>query len=765
MTGGLGGSLAAAGKKQIWGVTKYANRKLYAGTGINLDMKDNWAGIKRSFDRGKENDLSKGRTAAGERLKSGATLTGFLGASEDASDAYLKGPLALKGLWRMAKVKVGGPKEAQRIQEEVKKEKLEAAGLAEEASTIDEALAKDDYLEEGRQAREDDEAKKGVKEGEEGRVDDAAVEKYILDDQNIIVQVTERLDKESGKMIREEKEVSIMDYLEQNSLSSDMTADNYAKLDDEEKEKYEEVMRDFDDQKARQRYNSKGEGKDIDEAIRAGDSADGDQKDLLIEINNAGKEQYAKQAEDLNREADDLGEGLLSKEEREVNDEQLAVLQKEQNELLRQIQIQANAKEGPTLSQKDRRDEIKKEMEEIGIEKNGKWEARDNVKRADFINLSAEQQAEKEAKEMKERGASDKDIGKNKERIMQAAVDEIKQDEIDRGKMADKTRLNANRATSLSNATSWSDEDREKKRLEAVAKREKAKEINQEIEKKETKAQSYIPPQAFYADRDRRLMENEEMGKITTDLDSELIAALRDAISEKNSIKAIALMKKMSKDGNDNEFLNSYGFASNSQGMHDFFNAVVVGDGETKKADGTTYTGPKLNMNKQSAYAAENDLSYINEGVNHWETARLMEVKNGQYEQMSQKDHTQGALAEIMKMNTREIGRSFNRLAYGGEIPKPDGSGRDFKLAPLGMSILKAMGPEIANHIGRGEYNKNAVMNMGPHYDEWRDHGIDEEYLNRSQTIFNQLENEAGADISTIVEKVFMTMQKQGKLK
>ena len=67
-------------------------------------------------------------------------------------------------------------------------------------------------------------------------------------------------------------------------------------------------------------------------------------------------------------------------------------------------------------------------------------------------------------------------------------------------------------------------------------------------------------------------------------------------------------------------------------------------------------------------------------------------------------------------------------MAYGGEIPKPDGT-REFKLMPLGAAIIKALGREYLFRYGRSEFNKNAVMNLGTRLEEIRGYNVPEEWL------------------------------------
>ena len=125
----------------------------------------------------------------------------------------------------------------------------------------------------------------------------------------------------------------------------------------------------------------------------------------------------------------------------------------------------------------------------------------------------------------------------------------------------------------------------ERKAMKAEADRlaEIAKEHKENENKLQEKIEKKTPPRAFYADRERRSLEDEERRKINTDDSDELVAAFKDALRQGDLVRGTAIYKKLAADGNDNELLNEFGFDSGRQGMHDFFNAVMIGDKKTKK--------------------------------------------------------------------------------------------------------------------------------------------------------------------------------------
>ncbi len=200
----------------------------------------------------------------------------------------------------------------------------------------------------------------------------------------------------------------------------------------------------------------------------------------------------------------------------------------------------------------------------------------------------------------------------------------------------------------------------------------------------------------FYRRQAIKTLEQEEYKKFN-DIDdaSELWDYYLEAQKKKDVAMQSAILKKMAADGNDNEFLNYAGYSSDSHGFRQFVEEQLINKGGFKH---------------DTAMALASEISYINEKVGHWETARLIKKEAGEYKWMSEKEHVMSSLAEIMKRNPRDIARKLNRLAYGGERPNVMG-GRDFELGKLGMAILKMVGPYMASQLEK-ETNPNIIMNL-----------------------------------------------------
>jgi len=145
-------------------------------------------------------------------------------------------------------------------------------------------------------------------------------------------------------------------------------------------------------------------------------------------------------------------------------------------------------------------------------------------------------------------------------------------------------------------------------------------------------------------------------------------------------------------DYNDNEFLNSWGYQADSAGMRKF------GDEVLRK---------KLGMGEQHMLQLMNDIAYINEERQHYETSRLVGLKNGIYQWRSPQEHAAAVSNENLKKDPRRFLQSTNRLGYGGE----DATGK-YKLALSGKLTICALGDDIINRINRREINPTALARM-----------------------------------------------------
>jgi hypothetical protein len=256
--------------------------------------------------------------------------------------------------------------------------------------------------------------------------------------------------------------------------------------------------------------------------------------------------------------------------------------------------------------------------------------------------------------------------------------------------------------------------------------KQKVDQANQEIKKLEDqlkKVGSYIP-QAYYSRQAGRSAMFEEMKKVETSNEDELIALYNNALRTKNVSKAAAVTMAATKVGHLNEIIQSQKASDD----------VYADDGKTllaKKGEYFDSSGEgihafikdnfmkKLGMSKQVAYGYENDYSDMAQEVGHWTFAQTMGVENGQFVQRSRTDQQQAVSIEKSKQDFENTMRRVNRLGWTTErwIDRKDPSkGRTTILNEEGIDAIRTNFPAIAKSIGKERFNSNLALNLTTKY-------------------------------------------------
>lgn len=221
----------------------------------------------------------------------------------------------------------------------------------------------------------------------------------------------------------------------------------------------------------------------------------------------------------------------------------------------------------------------------------------------------------------------------------------------------------------------------------------KNKETQSKIEKAQKKINRNIPEYAFDARSADSALVNKEMSKIK-DIDdaSELLRALESAIKnkEKSMVKAIVL--KMSKDGNDNEFLKPLAGRTDYKGLQKLMR-------DFSDSSSKNYAG----FDQQEAFSLGSQVAEINKGTHHWDATHAYEMENGKWKEMDAKTHAQYTDGETSKIQLQEMMRKFNRLAYGFHD-----AGGNFHISANGFINLKKIDSN-AGHKNTETMNINAI--------------------------------------------------------
>lgn len=226
------------------------------------------------------------------------------------------------------------------------------------------------------------------------------------------------------------------------------------------------------------------------------------------------------------------------------------------------------------------------------------------------------------------------------------------------------------------------------------------------VDAKNDQILNYKPIVDFEAIAMQGALEAEEMKKVDHIKDrDELASMLRDAMRTGDKTRFSAIALKLAKDGNENDgVLNNLGFESNAFGLQDMIKSISSREYENNKGE-TVKSSNYMGFSDQQAKALGMKISYAAEGVNHWGTARAFTMEDGRYKNSSRIYQAMASASEIAKMDPQQIAFRLNRLGYGGETP--DGK---FILNDFGLAILKAVGPKVAEQMGR--FNPNAAARL-----------------------------------------------------
>lgn len=238
------------------------------------------------------------------------------------------------------------------------------------------------------------------------------------------------------------------------------------------------------------------------------------------------------------------------------------------------------------------------------------------------------------------------------------------------------------------------------------------------------------PPEAFYATRERRQLQDEEAKKIDSTNEEELIQMFRSAVASGDMTQAAAILKQATKAGHLNEMINHGASASRDtyldvDGNITFDASKAVGEAITK--EGQRFTSDQDGMNafmqdvmmkkfgmaEQEAYSLQSDLSDLAQNVGHWEYGQTVGVKNGRMFQRTKKEATMRSTVEMGKKDQEKLMREMSRLGYGGEtVDEFDPTKRKFHIDTQGAVVLRRNYMMILNNLERGRFGKDAAASL-----------------------------------------------------
>jgi hypothetical protein len=219
---------------------------------------------------------------------------------------------------------------------------------------------------------------------------------------------------------------------------------------------------------------------------------------------------------------------------------------------------------------------------------------------------------------------------------------------------------------------------------EKFAAREEIKNRQASIDQLDKKVAANIPKY----NRQSRLAEQTAVQKKMGDLrdiedPTELLRMLKGAMAshDRNMVKAVML--KMTKDGNDNEFLEPIAGRTDHIGLKSLMRDLA-------DKDSKNYAG----FNQQEAFSLGSQIAEINKSTNHWGATSAYSMDNGKWRETTDKEHHHIRDIETGKQQLQAFIRNNNRLAYGYHDEKGD-----FHLDLGGILKLQAInnGPGLKN--------------------------------------------------------------------
>jgi hypothetical protein len=245
----------------------------------------------------------------------------------------------------------------------------------------------------------------------------------------------------------------------------------------------------------------------------------------------------------------------------------------------------------------------------------------------------------------------------------------------------------------------------------------KAKDYDQDIKKAEKEASKYASLYDFDARAAEQKIVSEKTSKIRDVNDgNELKRILSEAIEDGDAAMIKAVTKKMTQNGDDNEFLQEFAGRTDGKGLQLMMRAMAGDDSKEvinelgkEKFDFLK----KAKLNEQEAFGLGSDISVLNKGGNHWAATGAFSMENGQWRTTDEKGMAAYRAVETGKLHNQDILRKLNRLSYGyhDETNK-------FHLDSGGVNLLRKIdNPDIIKQVGYN-MNESAAMNIAPHVDK-----------------------------------------------
>jgi len=220
--------------------------------------------------------------------------------------------------------------------------------------------------------------------------------------------------------------------------------------------------------------------------------------------------------------------------------------------------------------------------------------------------------------------------------------------------------------------------------------------IEKEIKARNSRIERNTPAYSFEARAAEQKMVAKRMSDVKDITDpTELLVILLGAIKshDKNMVKAIML--KMTKDYNDNTFLQPLVGNTGHTGLKQ-----LMRDLADKKSE--NYAG----FGEQEAFSLGSQIAEINKNTNHWGATSAYTMENGKFRETTDEEHNRIRTIETGKIQLQAFCRNNNRLAYGFH-----NKFGEFNLDANGVMMCQRLDTE-AGHKNMETMNESAAKHI-----------------------------------------------------
>jgi len=264
----------------------------------------------------------------------------------------------------------------------------------------------------------------------------------------------------------------------------------------------------------------------------------------------------------------------------------------------------------------------------------------------------------------------------------------------------------------------------EPEKMEAEVKKmqEEAQKFSKEAEKIWDEAVMGAATFLIEEDAARRKEEAEILKSLAAEKTADLVEGLKNFLVKGSPAGVGAVLKKATAGGRLGEILNYYGYSSNVSGMHRFFNEVIIGE--------KPIIGEKAFDNfilQQKAYALEQDVSNLAQGLNQWCLSFAVGRKKRAWYQLDEKEHLLILAWALKKFKPEVAARNFSSSSYGSRAPREKfnfAAVRDFELGEEGKLILMMFADVFEKQLIKKEFNPEAAEILRGEVDELEAMGV-----------------------------------------